>query len=477
MKTDPGQDEIKTVRQTIFHYRMIEPGDRVVVAVSGGPDSVCLLDILFRLRHELKVELVVAHLDHGLRPDVDASETRFVGDLAESLSLPFVTRKTEAHLTLETASLEEKARDLRYAFLRSVKAEQAAQKIATGHTLDDQAETVLMRLIRGSGSSGLAGIPPVRNQTMIRPLIDLTRDAVREYLSAQGLSFLTDASNKDPTYLRNHIRLNLIPGLKAIQPNVVEHLGRTAELMRAEKTYLAQEAARWLARWTPAGKGRDVRFPLDQFKALPEAISRHVVRQALLAAGGTLRRVSLVHIEAVEHMADGEKPQTSLTLPNGVWAIRRYGILHFTTGKPGDPADYSQRIDGPGQWRVKGLGVVIRLEEVQGLAVSEPVRSPWTAYLDRDRVRFPMVLRNIRPGDRFVPLGMSGKRKVKDLFIDLKIPVEQRKQIPLLTQGDEILWVCGVRIDDRFKITPKTERVLRVSFQPSEPLTLFRESR
>ena len=189
MKTDPGQDEIKTVRQTIFHYRMIEPGDRVVVAVSGGPDSVCLLDILFRIRLELEAEIVVAHLDHGLRPDVDEAETRFVGDLAKSLSLPFVTHKTEERLTPETASLEEKARDLRYTFLMSVKEEAAAQKIATGHTLDDQAETVLMRLIRGSGSSGLAGIPPLRNQTIIRPLIELTREEVQEYLNAEDFPF------------------------------------------------------------------------------------------------------------------------------------------------------------------------------------------------------------------------------------------------------------------------------------------------
>ncbi|MDZ7698397.1 MAG: tRNA lysidine(34) synthetase TilS [Deltaproteobacteria bacterium] len=472
MTKGSGENDIRKVERTISRYQMLEPGDRVIVAVSGGPDSVCLLDILFRLRDVFGIHLVVAHLNHGLRPDVDAEETRFVASLADALSIPFVTEKTGDIAGHGGGSLEEKARKMRYAFLERVRRKKAAQKIALGHTRDDQAETVLMRLMRGSGSSGLAGIPPVRDQTIIRPLIELTREEVRRYLDARKLKFVFDASNQDTTFLRNHIRLNLIPALKAVQPKVVERIGRTADLMRAEKAYLEDIARRWLADNGDTGKGGDVQFSLDAFGALPVALRRHVVRCALLKAGGTLRRVSLTHIEAIEQMADSPRSQASLSLPNGVLVRRCYPTLSFSTKRTSRPLDFSRRIHGPGRWSVDTLMYTICLEEIKRATLSHIPHSSWTAYLDLALIRYPLVLRNLRPGDRFVPLGMTGQKKVKDFFIDLKIPSKQRKEIPLLVQGDTILWVGGLRIHEGFKVTPQTKTVLKVFFEPSEPVAI-----
>ncbi len=473
MKTDPDQNVIKKVERTMARYGMVAPGDRVVVAVSGGPDSVCLLNILYGLRQALEVELAVAHLDHGLRPAVDEDETRFVASLAHDLNLPFFTQKLKEALNPGDASLEEKAREFRYRFFDQVKSRASAQKIALGHTLDDQAETVLMRLLRGSGPSGLSGIPPVRDNTIIRPLIEMTRGEVQGYLQKRRLHYMTDASNADPTYLRNHIRLNLMPRLEAIQPRVVERLAQTADIMRAEKAYLEQEASRWLDKAANRGEGGEVQLPLADFKALPEALKRQVIRKAICMTGSTLRRVNLQHIKAVEQLALTSNPHARIALPHGMVAKRRYDQIHFTPHESGSRKDFSRRIESPGQWDIDVPAGTLFLEPVDPQSVSD-MAHPWrTAYLDRDLIQYPLTLRNFRPGDRFIPLGMSGHKKVKDFFIDLKIPVEQRSLIPILAQGDRIVWICGYRLDDRFKVTPQTKQVLKVFFEPREPIPGF----
>lgn len=217
---------IKKVKNTISRYGMIRFGDRVVVAVSGGVDSVCLLDVLDKLRDELGVELFVAHFDHGLRPDDDEAETRFVKSLAASLDLPFETKKAFPSMLTGAGPLEERARNARYRFLEEVKEKFSAQKIAVGHNLNDQAETVFMRLLRGSGTSGLAGIPPVRDGHIIRPLIEISREEILTYIEQRGIKYLTDPSNFKTRFLRNRIRLELLPNLKQIQPRIIELLGR-----------------------------------------------------------------------------------------------------------------------------------------------------------------------------------------------------------------------------------------------------------
>lgn len=470
MKTDPDPNALIKVERTMARHGMLAPGDRVVVAVSGGPDSVCLLDILYRLKDALGVNLVVAHLDHGLRPGVDEEETRFVASLADSLNLRFFTQKTGGVIAPEEASLEEKARDLRYRFFASVKARAHAHKIALGHTLDDQAETVLMRLLRGSGPAGLSGIPPVRDNTIIRPLIEMTREEVLHYLEKRNLHCVTDASNADTTYLRNHIRLHIMPRLQAIQPRVVERLAQTADIMRAEKTYLEQEAARWLEKAANRDRGGGIRLPVSGVKALPKALKREVIRGALRRTGGSLRGVNLQHIKAVEQLALTSNPHARIDLPHGMVAKRRYEHLLFGPHESGVQTNFSHRIDGPGRWEMNLPAGTLFMESVEKGPVSDLTHAPWTAYLDKGLIRYPLTLRNFRPGDRFIPLGMRGHKKVKDFFMDLKIPVEQRPLIPILVQGDKIVWICGHRVDDRFKVTSETEEVLKVSFEPSEPL-------
>jgi len=468
------RDIIKKIGNTISKYRMIRRGDRVIVAVSGGVDSVCLLDVLHSLKEVLGIELVVAHFDHGLRPDEDASETEFVKSLAAAFACDFVTKRADPDLQSETASLEERARDVRYRFLKDVKEQFSAQKIAIGHNLNDQAETVFMRLLRGSGPSGLSGIPPVRDNHIIRPLIDVTRSEIESYLSNRGLSHITDSSNFETKYWRNEIRLNLLPQLEKYQPKIVEILGRTAGIMREESAWLEEKAARWLKKWAAKGSNDEIVLPLLRFKGLPEPLKNHVIRQALKRKGGGLRRIGLPNIDAIKQIATGSRPQAEITLPNMLAVKRVYDRLIFLKSKPETPKRFCCIIDKPGAFALETLGCTIQIEEVEREVLPELTTSAWATCLDADLITFPLMLRNFRPGDRFVPLGMTGHKKLKSFFIDIKIPSHVRARIPILFQGNELIWVCGIRIDDRFKVTSRTQRILKITFD-TQGSTLYNE--
>ena len=461
---DTVKDTLRKVEHTISRYRMIERGDRVIVAVSGGADSVCLLDILCSLKEILGVELVVAHFVHGLRPDEDEYETDFVKSLAASFDCDFITKRADPDLRPETASLEERARDVRYRFLKEVKEQFSAQKIAMGHNLNDQAETILMRLLRGSGASGLSGIPPVRDSHVIRPLIEVSRSEIESYLSSRHLKHITDSSNFETRHLRNEIRLKLMPQLEKYQPKIVELLGRTAQITREENRWLEEKAERWIKKWAETGSDNEIVLPLSRFKGLPEPLKNHVLRQALKITEGTLRRISLLHIEAIKHVAAGAKPQAQVTLPNMLLVRRVYEKLIFSKGRAKSAGSFCYVIERPGAFDLEALGCTLLFEQLEKEVPLDLKTSPWTACLDADRITFPLMLRNFRPGDRFVPFGMTGRKKLKDFFVDMKVPSDVRARIPILTRGDELIWVCGLRIDDRFKVTSKTKRVLKVTF-------------
>jgi len=461
---NPMRKTIKKVRNTISRYDMISHGDRVVAAVSGGPDSVCLLDILYQLKDDLGIELVVAHLDHGLRPDEDEAETRFVESLADSLQLPFETKNAGRNIAQREASLEERARHARYQFLEETLQKFSARKIAVGHNLNDQAETVLMRLIRGSGPSGLAGIPPLRDEKIIRPLIEVSRNEIESYLEDRGLKYVTDASNLEPRFLRNRIRLKLLPLLQEYQPQIVNLLGQTAGIMRKDEECLEEMAKAWVKGQDETGESRELRFHLSSFEKLPEALKNRVIRYALRETGGSLRRVGLRHIEAVRRLAASEKPQAMANLPNNVNVRKDYDTLVFDLVKETEAQGFCCFLDGPGTFDLDALGCAISLEEMEPGALAEINASPWTAFLTAEKLTYPLMIRNFLSGDRFVPLGMSGHKKLKDFFIDLKLSSRARAQIPILTHSNRIVWVCGLRIDDRFKVTKDTKKVLKVTF-------------
>ena len=459
---DPIKDIIKKVRETILRYGMTNQGEKIIVAVSGGPDSICLLDILNLLSDELKIILVVAHYNHGLREAEDDSETQLVKDLAERIKIPFVSEKS-SHLKSGSPSIEEKAREARYDFLERIREDYDAQKIAVGHTLADQAETIIMRLLRGSGPSGLAGIPPVRDNRIIRPLIEIKREEIMAYLDARGLTYALDSSNKDKKYLRNRIRFELMPMMLEYQPRLIENLKNLSNILRDEGLFMELLAKDWIEKEAKREAKGHISVPISSFIGLPMPLRNRVTRCILKEISGHLRRIEYDHILSVSELADSDKPQTMLDLPNGITIRKVYDRLVFMSGTRRAFQGFHYSINGPGSFHIEAIDRTIILDKIRGGINDVNVASAFEAYLDAEKIKYPMILRNSRPGDKFIPLGMNGHKKVKDFFIDLKVPSEIRAATPILTSEDRIAWVCGFRIAEDFKVTLQTKKIVRVT--------------
>ncbi len=449
------------IKKTIQKYKLLRPGDTVLVAVSGGPDSVCLLAALHALSEELSISLQVAHLDHMFRGRESADEALFVAKLAERLGLPSTIEAVDAAALCRERglSVQAGAREARYAFLSRTAERTGASRIATGHTATDQAETVLLRLLRGAGGAGLSGIPPMRGP-FIRPLIETTREEVLERLTRSGLSFMTDPSNAKPLYTRNRIRLELMPLLKQFNPRIVETLAAEAALFKDENEALDLSVETAVQAITEKqGDGFVVRR--GAFLALHPAIRRRLLRRLAEALAEGLSGLSWVQVdEALQFMSAAPTGRT-MRLPAALTIERTYE--RFLIGPPTATAPFDYPLAVPGRTAVPECGI-----EVEALLCSDPetlldANYYWQALFDYDKMCLPLRVRSRRPGDRFHPAGLGGKsKKLQDLLVDAKVPRHQRDAVPLLCSGAELLWVMGMRLDQRFLAQAGTRQRLLV---------------
>jgi tRNA(Ile)-lysidine synthase len=460
-------DFIRKVRATVQRFGMLQDGDRVIVGVSGGIDSVVLLHVLTVLRDDYDLSLVVAHLDHGIRGEESRREADFVRELAHGMGLPFETMLVDvpAVARKRRISLQEAAREARYRFYEEVRKKHGAQKVVLGQTADDQAETILMRMIRGAGLRGLKGIPPVRSGVYIRPLIEIARQEVERFADAEGLSWVTDSSNTKDIYLRNKVRRELIPHLeREYNPSIKGGLTRMASILSREEDYLdgkAEELANGLMR----GNDGELILDIPKLTAFHEALWFRVLQKALgRVLGGDLRNIKTVHLEGICRLLTRRAPNKVLCLPQGVYVERHYMELFIRKGKPPDVLSFEHIVDCPGVTILESLGkkLVTRIEEPEkDVPVDVDLN---VAYLDEDKLIYPLILRSFEKGDRFVPLGMRGHKKVKDFFIDAKVPKLLRRRIPLLVSGENIVWIVGYRMSDYYKLTEGSKRVLRAEY-------------
>ena len=451
---------------------MVAPGDMVLVAISGGPDSTALLHALAQLAPALGIRLRAAHIHHGIRGRAADADREAAAALARALKVPFSTRKADAPARARAAglSLETAAREVRYGLLDRLAKRCRASRIATGHTLDDQAETVLLNCLRGAGPRGLAGMPPVRG-AIIRPLIDISRAEVLRYCETQRLRYRVDRSNADLTHTRNRLRHEIIPALRRVQPAVTSHLARLAAIMRAEDEFMTEQAEAALRRVTArtargVGAHGGARLQLDLFAVLPVALQRRVVRLAVAQVKGDELDLELERIEALLHLALFGRTGSVVELPGGLRAQRGYGELAIARARP-------EAKPTPGQWEpslgwelaVPGEASIAEL----GLSISvRPSRSkrvpgdPAVALVDADAVQAPLIVRTRRRGDRFRPTGMTSSMKLQDFFVNGKVPREERDRVPLVVSGGEIVWVVGHRVSEAAKVTARTRRTLRL---------------
>ncbi len=447
-------------RATILEHGLLERGDRVLLACSGGADSTCMLHLLRMLASEWSLDLAVAHFNHRLRRDADEDE-RFVRSLAESSGLPFYTGSQDVSLFAreEGLNLEEAGRVLRYAFLDKTAEAIGAGKVATAHTVDDQAETVLMRLLRGSGRSGLAGIPYKREQRIIRPLLNVARSEVEAYLTSHALTYRSDLSNQDRRYLRNRVRLELLPFLQEhFAEEIVSRLGRLAEVFQAEETWLGSVVESAAAEAIVLDRGVPS-LDLSAISEFPIGLQRRLVRRFLLRLRGDLRHISFEDIETLRALAEGRE----FTLEKGLVLRRRKGRVEVRPDpRPRLDYRYSWDLDSP--LRIPELGISLSGEilppciQPGSLAVDD-MRE---ARMDADRLTLPLTVRSRRPGDRFRPLGTSGRAKLKEVFRSREIAPEDRDRHPVCESGETIAWVLGLPVSEEFKITDKTARILHL---------------
>jgi len=444
---------VRQVRRTIKAYEMIGRDDRVLVAVSGGPDSITLLAVLAALLAERR-GVYAAHFNHHLRGDEAIRDQRCAEAVAQHFGVPCVVGHSA---TLGVGpNLEARARAARYEFLERVAMEQGCAKIATGHTLDDQAETIVMRLVRGTGWDGLRGIRPVRDGRIIRPLIECSRAEVMAYLAERRLPYCEDSTNRDRRFLRNRVRHEVLPLLEAMNPNVKRTLASSAGIVEAEAHLLDVQVASILHAVAPENG-----LPVAVLRDAPPGLRGRLLRSWLRSENADVRRLTAQHVRGAITLALGARPNGRLHLPSGQWLIREYHALHLGARQAGSAVPEGHLLAPGGAVQLRS-GWRISAELVSCPRLGDPLwpADLWTVVADAETVRAPLVVRTLRPGDRIAPLGMQGHRKLQDVLVDRKLPTRMRRACAVIECAGEILWVPGVVRSNFALITPATRSAL-----------------
>ncbi|MFQ5943164.1 MAG: tRNA lysidine(34) synthetase TilS [Anaerolineales bacterium] len=457
------------VAEFIEQEALLRAGQSVVVGVSGGPDSLCLLDCLHRLHYRP----VVAHFDHQLRQD-SAQDAEFVRQVASSYDLPFeLGQGSPEH------SSEESARLSRYTFLRDVASRQGVERIAVGHTASDQAETVLMHLIRGAGSSGLRGMLPITHFShldgsqdgsttlIIRPLLEIWRHETESYCAEHELAARTDPSNQDLTFFRNRLRNELMPELRTYNPRIQEVLLRTAKVMAADSEIIDRLVdAHWIDWVNSAGEGV-LAIQMGVLFQEPRALQRAAVRRAIAQLVPEIRDVGFDTVEhALQSMREGKRRTLlgglDLIPLNGEAYLRTSGALIVLPEVPQFNFDGAQQLSLP--FEVE-LGRGWTLTGVESERAGDIPGAPDEAWFDASAISEELSIRAPRLGDRIAPLGMSGSMKLSDLFVNKKVPWLARERWPLIACGDQIIWVPGLHRADYALVNSTTRNIVRMRLE------------
>jgi tRNA(Ile)-lysidine synthase len=484
--------EKKTLK-ILAQEKLLRGGEKVLAAVSGGPDSMALLHVLARLAPVLDITVAAAHVNHGLRPGEAEKDAALAVAEAGRLGLDFFLADVDVRdlAKRRKLSLEHAARMLRYNFLEKTARKWGATKIALGHTADDQAEELLLRLLRGTARKGLSGMKTMRQGCFIRPFLRFPKSELLSYLDRYGIPFQHDSSNLQDTFLRNRVRNNLLPYLtERYNPDIRQTLVRTATILQDEEALLEDlteaayagvvtvfpgKASPEPEKLSPAAAEQpgSLELGLDIFREQPRAIQRRILEKCCWAMAC---EPSSRQIEQLLQLAAAGSAAESLHLADGLRTKRTGNCLLFAYPKgrgpfrgvmedEKEPAIHETTIPGPGVYEFPALEKRLVVEEINETLPVPGKVFPAGEFLDASLFSFPLTLRASRPGDRFYPLGGPGSRKVADFLADLKVSRERRRLIPVLAVDDTILALPGHRVDDRFRITVKTTRALRVRWE------------
>ncbi len=467
---------IEKLKGTVDRFGLLKKGDRVLVALSGGPDSVALLYALLAIQSEFGLKLYVAHLNHKLRGTESDQDEKFVKKLASRLKLKFYSKRIDVkkEAKRKKVSIEQGAREIRYRYLQKLANQIKADKIAIGHQADDQAETFLMRLLRGAGAAGLSGIPAKRGK-IIRPLIQIKREEIEKFLKANKISYRLDSSNYLTDFFRNKIRLSLLPKIKeGFNPKIIDVLNRTADIISLQQEYIEKICEQILQdtdvtrrsrrRW---GRKNKLILDLKKFVGYDVCLQREMIRLCVRELKGDLNQLAFESVDRASNLIHRKKSGKKVKLVNKVWmevsgekivfykeAERKFD---FPVTLPGE-VNLSPESIGK-DWSVKIQGEIIKGKStLQNLVL----QNQNIAFLDWDKLKRPFRLRSRRRGDKFRPLGMKGTKSLADFLMDVKVPRHLRDEVAILTSKGKIAWVVGYRICDECKVTHKTQKALKL---------------
>jgi tRNA(Ile)-lysidine synthase len=452
MVPDPEKHFLRALSHSLKRIDL-RKNTTIIVALSGGSDSVALFHSMLALRGRFGYRVVAAHLNHGIRGAESDRDEAFVRELCARFEVDLVVERA-GDLSTDTPNLEERAREARHAFLNATADRIGAEYIAVAHQADDQAETVLMRLLRGAGAAGLAAIAERGPGRIIRPMIAVTREEVTAYLKSIGEKFVNDSSNQSSTYLRNRVRTELMPTLEAnYAPGLRGRLVQLASEMRALDDFVSTAAKRELES-NASSRGLDI----SRFAQLHPALQAEVIRQFIKSETGSLRRIERVHIDAVRRLCL-EGPANGSVDIAGVRMVREYGILkRAPSERPLTP--FMIKLE-EGTTNVPDAGFHFEMTSVPHTAAVKQ-SNKFEALFDAAEAADELVVRNFREGDRIAPIGITGHRKVKDIFIDQKLPARERRRFPILQLKGAIAWLPGIVRGRVGLVTERTERVLHV---------------
>ncbi|MBI3189347.1 MAG: tRNA lysidine(34) synthetase TilS [Ignavibacteriales bacterium] len=435
-------------------------GDKIIVAVSGGIDSMSLLDVLVRTKKEFDIQLCVVHFNHKLRAQESDEDEEFVRQTAERYQLPFYTQRAlTADISEECRkSIQETARELRYEFFQQLRLSTGFNKIATAHNANDNAETVLFNLLRGTGVKGLCGIPASRPDVgIVRPLLFATRAQIREYAEEHSIHYREDSSNKKTDYSRNFLRHQVFPMLhQAINPNLTETLNRNAELFTLLDSYLTNQSSKWKTELVTQTSDDEIVIERESFLVQHEFVQYQLLHTLAKEFGKTE-----TSFDTVKEMLSVMNAETGSWCPLNDEVMFYRDRNHLVFARQTNTQEFQVLLSPPERIHRDDFEFVTSFVPQAKFSESRSVE-----FIDASKLGKNIQLRNWKNGDWFIPFGMNERKKLSDYFVEQKIPRFKKRTIPILTSDENIVWVCGQRLDERYKLTSSTTSILKLEYEP-----------
>lgn len=456
------------VIKTIEENGMLNKGDKVIVALSGGPDSISLLHVLSTLMDDYNIKLYAAHVNHMLRGSESDEDEATCRRFCKENQIEFFSKSVDIDFIAceNNISTEMAGRDVRYEFFEELLKNLNANKVALAHNLNDQAETVLMRLMRGTGIEGLIGIKPVRDEVYIRPIINVSRQEIESYCKENNLPARIDQTNYEPIYSRNKIRLEMIPYIQEnFNSDIITTLNRMCELIKRDEDFIQENVIKVFQKYCDIGEDKVIIYK-DAFYLHPSLVSR-VIRKALLEVKGDINNIQSIHIDNIINLQKSSTGKFTI-VPKEILIKNVYGNIEIARQKKQCEFDIDTIINlNVGNNYIEELGLKVSIRSIDSDKKMNFKSNDNIKYFNGTNIKY-MTLRFRKNGDRFFPLGMKGSKKLKDIFIDLKIPREERDFVPLLCFDEDISWIIGYKISDKFKIHEGVKKIIEVSVERQE---------